>query len=189
MSMALALEFAQEYLRGKNNWQPNECGVQYDALPPNEAGQFYVAIDDSGVETGPDTTSSLREILTITIGIWRRPEHLSLKDRKGLLKLPVDKYLLGAYTIHDLERAVILPRLNGLHQNWKFVNELNTKYELPHPEYGDKFFLPFVYRGRGRMETVGNDTETGAVVAWYGYRLRFRGLAREQSMSANCYTG
>ena len=183
--MALALEHTAEWFRGVYAWKPNECGVQYDAMPPNEAGQFYVAIDDGGVEAGRDETAALQETLTLVIGIWRRPEHLSQKDRRANLKLPIDKYLLGAYTLHDLERMVLIfrasgePKLNGLHQNFEFMNALNNRYNLPHAELGSKFNLPLFYRGRGRMETVGLDDQ-GTVNAFYGYRLRFRGLTRVQ---------
>ena len=97
MSMALALEYCQEYLRTKYGWKENEVGVQYDAVPPPNAGLFYVGIDDAGVDTGNDETDALKESLTITIGIWRRPEHL-LYDRRAHLKLPTDGYLIGAWT-------------------------------------------------------------------------------------------
>jgi hypothetical protein len=182
MSMPLALEHTQEWLREKNGWKDNECGVQYDALPMlQDAGQFYVAIDDAGVETGNELTDSIKEILTLTIGIWRRQEHLSQRDRKSILKLPTDKYLLGSWTLFDLERTVLLPRLNGLHANYAFVTALNLRYNLPDEDFGATFILPLFYRGRGRMETYGVD-DGGATQCWYGYRLRFRGLAREQKL-------
>lgn len=187
MSMALALEFTAEYLRKYNGWKPNECGVNYDALPLlQDAGQFYVAVDDSGVETGLDATDSIKEILSITVGIWRRSEHLSQRDRRGNLKLPFDKYLIGAYTLHDLERAIIIPRLNGLHGNYSFTNELNTRYNLPDEDNGAKFHLCWFYKGRGRIETYGVD-DGNLTQTWFGYRLRFRGLTREQRLHVSTY--
>lgn len=182
MSMAFVLEHTAEWLRKYNGWKHNECGVQFDAVPMlQNAGQFYIAVDDAGVETGNDTTDSIKEVLSITLGIWRRSEHLSQRDKRGELKLPFDKYLAGAYTLHDLERAVLIPRLNGIHANYEYVNELNTRYSLPDPDNGGVFHLCFMYKGRGRIETYGVD-DGNTVQTWYGYRLRFRGLTREQRL-------
>lgn len=182
MSMALVLEHTAEFLRKYNGWTYEQCGVQYDAVPMlQNAGQFYIAVDDAGVETGNDSTDSLKEVMSITVGVWRRSEHLSQRDRRGNLKLPFDKYLAGAYTLHDLERTIIVPRLNGLHANYTYVNELNTRYNLPDPDAGPVFHLCFMYKGRGRIETYGVD-DANTIQTWYGYRLRFRGLTREQRL-------
>jgi hypothetical protein len=180
--MALALEHTQEWLREKNGWKFNECGVNYDALPMlQDAGQFYIAIDDAGVEVGNELTDSVKEVLTLTIGIWRRSEHLSQRDRRFELKMPIDKYLLGSWTLYDLERVVMLPYLNGLHANYSYLSSLNTRYNLPDADYGATFIRPLFYKGRGRMETYGVD-DGGSIQTWYGYRLRFRGLDREQKL-------
>jgi hypothetical protein len=187
MSMAMALQGMTEWLRDHYGWKANECGVQFDCIPPFDAGNFYVGLDDSGVETGPDETDSLKEILTIRIGIWRRPEHL-LKDRLGEMKLPFDKYLLGAVTLNELERKVVVHRragvlLHGFHNNWSFVSSLNTRYNLPDDTYGAKFLQPLRYRGKGAMESIVMETQSGTMDAWYGYRLRLRGLLREQKQN------
>lgn len=183
--MALVLEYTAEHFRKYNGFKHNECGVQYDAVPMlQDAGKFYVAVDDAGVETGNDTTDSIKEVLSITVGIWRRSEHLSQRDRIGRLKLPFDQYLAGAYTLHDLERAVILPRLNGLHANYSFVNELNTRYNLPDPDNGGVFHMTFMYKGRGRIETYGVE-DGNAITTWFGYRLKFRGITREQKLRSS----
>ena len=193
MTMAYVLEYAQEYFRAKYSWKSNQCGVQFDALPPAEAGPFFVAIDDGGVEAGDDRTASLKEIINITIGIWRKPEHLAQKDRKGNLALPLDKYLIGAYTLHDLERLVIAYNPNeksfGLHDNWVFMNELNTRYNLPGIN-GGQFATPLRYRGRGRMEFIGIESSTVGQDAqpYFGFRLRFRGLLREQVTNNSSYS-
>lgn len=182
MSMSLALHGIVQWFRTKNGWKENECGAQYDATPQLfEAGQFYVAVDDGGVGTGNETTDSLKEILDITIGIWRRSEHLSQRDRKGVLKDPIDKYLIGAYTLADLDRSVIVPKYNGLHNNYTFLTYLNSYFGLPNEDDGASFIRPLNYKGRGRMETFGVD-DGGSVITWYGYRLRFRGLDREQKL-------
>jgi hypothetical protein len=185
MSMALALEFTAEWLRQKNGWQPNQCAVSNDAVPAYDAGQFFIAVDDAGVETGTEVTDSLKELLNLTIGIWRRPEYVA-RDRRGLLKLPNDLYILGAWTLHDFERLIIVHKTadqekrNGLHNNWAFLSALNTRYNLPSSENGAEFRTPLTYRGRGRMESVVLDNRSGESQPWLGYRLRWRGLYREQ---------
>ena len=188
MSMALALEYTVDWLRDKNGWTVQQCGVQYDAIPAMDAGPFYVAVDDAGVESGDASTDSLKEILTITIGIWRRPEHL-MKDKRGILKLSTDKYLIGAYTLAELERAVLIhnsaiPGKNGLHHNWAFVNGINARYNLPQDQLGAGFITPLSYRGRGRMESIAIDNGSTDPAAFFGYRLRFRGLMREMKLRA-----
>lgn len=199
MSMAFSLQYGAEHLRTKYGWQPNQCGVQFDALPPNDAGQFYIALDDGGVEAGAEDTEALTEVVSWTVGIWRKPEHLFIKDKRGDLHSPIDKYLMGAYTLNDLERMVIIDRPSnkfwGFHKNWKFLQGLNERFSLPHTQDGDKYFTPLVYRGRGRMEMIGLDRGVlgdGSidVQPWFGYRLRFRGLMRTQATNnPNKYLG
>lgn len=186
MTMALALEFTRDWFRQKYGWKENECGVQFQSQPSFSAGMFYVSIDDAGVEAGPEDTESLKETVTISVGVWRRSEHLS-KDRLGELKLPDDKYLVGSKTLHDLERNVILNNRFGLHKNYVFMNALNDAYNLPSEKHGADFRKPFVYRGRGSMVTLGIETSGGLVTTWYGYILRFAGLSREQILHNSSY--
>lgn len=189
MSMALALEYTQEWFRDKYSFKVSQCGVQPQAQPPLDAmGPFYIAIDDAGVQTGNEQTHSLKEILTITVGIWRKMEHFSPKILRGNLKLPQDKYLAGAFTLAEMERKVIVRRsggepLYGLHFNYDFVNGINARYALPHETLGANFVFPFQYKGRGQMEELGYDVGAGDPILWSGYRLRFSGLAREQKLT------
>lgn len=190
MSMAFSLQYGAEWLRTKYGWTAQQCGVQFDCLPPNDAAQFYVALDDGGVEAGPDNVEALTEILNWNIGIWRKPEHLQLKDKRGNLQLPHDKYLVGAYTLHDLERKVLVSnptnKLFGFHKNWDFMKGLNERFGLPHQVDGDAYYTAMVYKGRGKMEMMGVDRgllPDGSVDAqcWFGYKMRFRGLPRTQA--------
>lgn len=181
MSSALALEHMQEWLRDKNGWKQNQCGVQADAMPALDAEDFYVAIEDTGIETGNEATDSIKEIYSFQIGIWKRAEHLGIKDLRGQLKLPQDQYVVQAYTLHDLERAVMVSGANGFHANYSFLESLNFRYNLPDSTLGAAFNRPLFYKGRGRMEPMGVD-DGNSTKAWYGYRLRFRGLDREQKL-------
>jgi hypothetical protein len=192
MTMPLCLEFTQSWLREKYGWKWNECGVEFESIPSYSAGQFFVSIDDAGVETGRDDTDSIMEILSINIGIWRRKEHL-MNDQRGMLKLPQDFYLLGSRTIAKLERQVILPNssngpMYGLDKNYDYLRELNTYWQLPSAENGATFTEPFRYRGRGSMETRAlTDNQGNNEQIWYGYKLRFRGLKREQIIHRSGY--
>lgn len=181
LGMAMALEFTQEWLRTKNGWTPQQCGVQYEAKPALDAGHFYVAIDDAGIEPGNETTDSIKEILRIDIGIWIRPEHLAPKDLRGFLKLPQDLYLERSITLADLHQKVVLSGRNGLHNNYDFLAGLNARYQLPDNVYGAMFNQRLSYKGRGRMEPLGVD-DGNVTQAWFGYRLSFRGLDREQKL-------
>lgn len=184
--MAFALEYTAEWFRDKYAWKVDQCRVFPGAEPPLDAmGPWFIGIDDAGVETGNDTTDSLKEICTIQIGIWRRLEHLT-KILRGQIKLPTDKYVLGAFTLHEMERSVIVCRGGGepsygLHANYNFLAGINSRYSLPHDILGANFHFPFVYKGRGPMEERGYDQD-GRAIVWSGYRLRFRGLAREQKL-------
>lgn len=181
MTMALVLEFTRDWFRAKYGWKQNECGVQFESKPSFSAGNFYVSLDDQGVETGRDDTESLFELVTISVGIWRRSEHF-MKDQLGELKMPDDKYLLGSKTLHRLERDIVLNNRFGLHKNYSFMNALNTAYNLPSEVHGADFRFPFVYRGRGSMVTTFTEGGNNMPITWYGYVLRFRGFAREQKL-------
>ena len=180
MTMAIVLEFTQTWLRDIYGWNANECSVQYQALPALDAPSFSVTIDDAGIETGPDTTDSLKEITILDVGIWKRPEHLSIKDRRGKLKLPKDRYVITATMLNDLERNVI----KALHANYDYLVAINQEYELPNSELGSDFYRPLFYRGRSRMEVLGLEDET-STQSWFGYRLRFKGLEREHKLRSS----
>lgn len=188
MSMAMALEFVRDWLREKNGWNYTNCGVHQDAEPSLEAASpFYVSIDEAGVESPDSETDSLKETLSIRIGIWRKPEHL-FQDKRGILKLPSDIYLTGSFALAEIERKIIVHKMaagaqkHGLHRNYQFVQALNQRYNLPDEGLGDKFNFPFRYLGKGAMEELGLINSQGNVQTWIGYRLRFKGLAREQKM-------
>ncbi len=189
MAMALLLEFMEEWLRAKNSiLQPyNACGVEQDASPPLDAGPIYVSINDLGVEPGPEETDSLLEVFNVEVGIWIRPEHLSVTGGFGELKLPEDQYLVASYTLHKIERAVIVhktgdPSKNGFHANYDFLSALNARYTLPHDERGAKFTTPLKYKGRTRMDVATLGDGSDSPNSWFGYRLRFRGCRREQKL-------
>lgn len=187
MSTGMALEFTRDWLRDKYGWNYTNCGVHFDAVPPLEcASPFYISIDDGGVESDDSDTDSLKEIVSIRVGIWRKPEHLH-QDLRGMMKLPNDLYVFGTKTLEMIERQIVVHKSatayekHGLHRNYQFVNALNTRYNLPEELLGDKFKHPFRYRGKGQMEELGMVGKTG-VQTWLGWRLRFRGLSRTQKM-------
>lgn len=184
MSMALVLEYLPIWLRQKNGWQKNQCDSSYRGYPTADAGQFFVGVDEVLVETGNSENESLEETLTIQVSVWRRPEHL-MHDRRNKIKDKEDRYLAGIYTLHRLERAVLVhgakTGLNGLHNNYSFVNDLNTYFELPDNSLGDVFLSRFTFKGRGRNEEILVPTARDEQM-FIGYTLRFSGLKRIQKI-------
>ncbi len=182
MSMGMALEGIRDYLRREYEWDHNQCGVQLETLPPATAAQFFIGLDDAGCIGGDPQTDSLKETLEIEIGIWRRAGDKP-SDRKGQLKLPHDMYLGKVYTLTDLERLVMVPKASsaggGLHKNYRLLQYINQKFELPNEESGPGFVTPLNFAGYGRLETRTIEGGSGPI-AFYGRKLRFRGLTREQ---------
>lgn len=189
MSMGMGLEAIEKWLRAEYGWKVNQCGVQYQCLPPATADQFYVAIDDAGVENGgSEGTDSLEEVLNIEIGVWRRPGGKPA-DKLGLLKLPDDVYLPAISTNTDLERLVQIPsgaakRNGGLHRNYGFLIFVNELFKLPSDELGAKFTEPLLFRGANRFESIAFAGAKNDAHAFYGRRIRFRGLKRIQKVRA-----
>lgn len=172
MSMAMALQGTRDYLRTTNTWDYKTCGIQFESKPPNIAGQWYVALDDAGVDTGPDNTDALTENFSIDVGIWRRPGGLP-NDRQGELQKVDDIYLANIQSLHDLERLVI----SQLHNNWTMISTINTQFSLDNTTLMP-FNMPWIYRGRSKMEGV--TLADGTARAFLGRRLRFRGMRRIQ---------
>ena len=82
--------------------------------------------------------------------------------------------------VHKTVAGVTTEDRWGLHNNWAFVNGLNTRYNLPDVIHGAEFRMPLRYKGRGRMESLALPKGETDADAWFGYRLRFRGLERTQ---------
>lgn len=188
MSLGMGLHGVRDWLRSQYGWKENQCGVQYQCLPPASADNFYIAIDDAGVETGPEETDALTEVLNIEIGAWRRPGGKPA-DRLGMLKLPQDLYLAAVHTNTDLERAVITPTgasrdKGGLHKNYGAMNFINTLFRLPDADLGAGFMEPLHFRGCGRFESITVPGKSSDPDVFYGRRLRFRGLKRIQKVRA-----
>lgn len=182
----MALYGLQSYLRQQYDWKVTECGVQNRCLPPPRAGQFFIGIDDAGVDAGPDETNALTEICNIEIGVWRRPGHLSQQDMIGKMKLPDDLYLAGIMTLTKLERMVLCPVVGqasgGLDKNYGAMNFINSLFGLPSADLGAGFNEPLRFRGFSRFESIAieNSGTPGDANAYFGRRLRFRGLKRIQ---------
>lgn len=188
MSMGMGLHGVRNWLREQFGWKENQCGVQYQCIPPAIGEQYYIALDDAGVETGPEETDALTEILNLEIGVWRRPGGKPA-DRLGLLKLPTDLYLNNIYSNTQLERMVIVAtgpvkQSGGLHMNWRLPLFINELFKLPNDDEGAGFLGALTFRGYSRFESIGIPGQGNDAVAYYGRRLRFRGLKRIQNVRA-----
>lgn len=176
----MVLHGVRDYLRQQYAWTAKECGVQRDAIPPGTAGNYYIAIDDTGVDGTAADNDHLRESFNLEIGVWRRSGGKP-DDRLGHLKLPDDIYLANVLSLTDLERRVLVSKNNtgGLHQNWSLWTYINSLFGLPSDTDGPGFTGALSFRGFSRLEGVAL-ADTAGVPAFYGRRLRFSGLERTQ---------
>lgn len=175
MSMAMALS-VRDFLRKENGWDVNRCDIQQGGTVPDIARQFYVTLDDAGVQTGPAENYYLKEILSIEVGIWVETGHIPA-DMSGHAQLKNDDYIKGTVTLDDMERAIIAQ----LHHREEPRNQINEQFGLPGDD-GDIFLLNFVYGGRPRNEIQGVFQNQNRVGQWLGRRLRFGGLTRNQKI-------
>lgn len=181
MSLGMVLHGVRDYLRQQNGWTVQNCGVQKDAVPPATAGQFYVSIDDTGVDGTAADNDHLSEQFNLEIGVWRRSGGKP-DDRLGQLKLPEDIYLHNVLSLTDLERRVLVSQDNagGLHQNWAVRSYINTLFGLPSFAAGPEFTGVLSFRGFSRLESIVLAGTNAQNPAFYGRRLRFHGLQRVQ---------
>lgn len=182
MSMGMALEGICGYLQREYDWDHNQCDVQLETLPPASCGRFFIGIDDAGCIAGDSQTDSLKETLEIEIGVWQRSGGMT-SDRMGQIKLPENKYLKNTKALDKLIRLVVVPKANssggGLSANYRLLKYINEKFSLPNEENGPGFITPLFSAGYGRLLTITIDGGSGPI-AFYGRKLRFRGLTREQ---------
>ncbi len=183
MSMGPALEGTRDYLRehanirNKPGAENKRVTIEFNLFPPPMASNWHIALDDGGIETGNQVNNELVEVLTLMVGIWKRPGGVA-PDRQGNLMLETDLYQRQVSTIEQLERAII----KTLHENHAVDAYINTKFGLPVAGLGDAFGGRWVYRGRQKMESVALPDYQGSPV-WIGRRLRFTGLKRTQRVS------
>lgn len=186
--MSVVLQATVQHLRSVLSWEKEQCDVQPNSMPPPSAGQWYVAVDDAGVDqrTAANGDLILEEIYTVEIAIWRRPNQLPEDRRKELLKLH-SRYLLACETIESLERKVLWGMLGTTagqlanRQKWRAL--ANTLGGFPTAAGGDEIRMPLLYQGRSRNETMSIPGRSeGSSDEWFGRRLRFKGGDRIQQL-------
>jgi hypothetical protein len=176
MSIGMVLEATRDWLRARNSWKFDQCGVCDEGYPFEKSGQLFVGIDEDGVTAGPANTYGLTETFQLSIAVWRRPGHLP-KDMYDQMVIPEDRYLPELSTLHQLERRVMF----WLHHRWEFLNYINEKYKLPDAGRGDKFTEALTFAGSSKKEVY----VVREGVAYMGRRLRFRGLKRIQKITSD----
>jgi len=168
----MALEGTRDYLQSENSWTDHQCNLQQNAVPPPVAPQFYIALDDGGIEND-SVEHFLRETYTMVVGVWFRvgayPE-----DARGFMQLKTDLYRATIDTLNSLERKV----LQNTHHIWALVTAVNTQFSLPSAGDGDYFQSTWVYQGRSGNEITALPDQQGN--AYLGRRMRFRGMRRIQ---------
>lgn len=183
--MSIVLQATETWLRSSCDFDNTQCGIQPRCEPPPIAGQWYVGIDDGGIDQTArhDSTGEfdqyLREVFTVEIGIWRRPGQFPMDRRRELMK-NVSPYLLEQQSIESLERKIIV----ALHkaQGWRAIANDVAGGGLPLGGRGDVFSLPLGYAGRGKNETLALIRTSNDPDLFFGRRLRFRGATRTQAL-------
>ena len=177
MSMAMAVEGLRDFLQQVLGWDKNQCNIQQGARPPAVANNFYVALDDGGIETGPAENYYLHEIYTIQIAIWVSAGAIPA-DMSGEVQLQSDRYIPGAATLDSMERSIV----GLLHQRQEPRNQINTQFGLP-GDKGDVFLRPLIWSGRPTNEVIGVAAAgQHQSPQWLGRRERFRGFDRNSKI-------
>ena len=174
MSMGAILQQVRDHLRSAMSLGVDQCDVRPGGMPTAAAGEFYVAVDELGVQS--TAQSHLREQYEIEVSIWRRTGQYP-DDRLSDVVLRDDVYLAGIQTLDDLERSVI----KNLHANYTDITAAaNTAIDAGAPGKGDIFQLALYYTGRSRSEVLDHNPKENPA-PWLGRRLKFTGMIRVQA--------
>jgi len=182
--MSVVLEVMRDYLRFRyaaDGWDRRTVGIQFEGLPPPTASQFYVSIDDGGVEqTAQPNQAWLRERYTVVVGVWRQ-QTATAGDHRGEMGLFDDRYRSTVQTIEQLERKV----MTAIHLNNTLRSTCDDFVAADTAKYGETGYnQPLTYQGRTPNEVVSPPALTqGEPRAYLGRRLTFRGCDRIQHRS------
>ena len=125
MSMGIVLSQIRNRLRDALSLSADQCDVQPGGRPPEAAGEWYLAVDELGVDS--TARSHLAEEFAVEVAIWRRLGQFPT-DRRGELLLHESAYLAAMHTLDNLERQVIL----SLHGN--FADLVSNAADVWNPE-------------------------------------------------------
>ena len=182
MAMAVILEVVQDSLRKSYNWQNETCRVILGGEPPDNLGaDWFVGIDEDGIEAGPMEEYTLTEIFRIKVYVWRRCDNIP-RDHIGKLMVAGDVHLAHMHIPHPLERKLLNKNTGGLHWNYDIITKVNERLGTPTAENGSGLNSPFRYQGRGNIQYRFIDNG-GGQSNWVGYAMRFGGAKRTQSLS------
>lgn len=179
MSIEYLLEAARNQLRsnltlpGGASKAANYIDIQPDGHPPASMGEWYVSLDEIGVNTPGIEQEYLQEVFSIAIWITKRTGKHA----------PDRRYSLYSEAVNGL-RAIERQCIKFLHNVHAVRIAANTLGSLPGASTGDSFIQPLWYAGRGKTiyagpEWVGKgegDSDTFAV-----RQLRFVGGLRIQA--------
>lgn len=175
MSMDALLEACENHLRTELSVGDQFCGVQPLGDPPPIAGEFYVGIDEAGVNSPGGTENWLLEQFTVQISIMRRTGQYMRDRQRQLLK----RNPSVVANLTRLERQVI----RALHGRHDFRIQYNTLLGVPDADLGEMAVLPLWYKGRSKTYDWENKNEEPArQFAWLRRDLRFSGLDRKQKL-------
>lgn len=142
------LEATRDRIRDQLKIDGKKVGVRPKGKPPATMGDFYIAVDEIGVQSGD--AGSLREGHQIAVWITIRAAVLP-EDRRE------DGYLARGRNLTALERKVI-KAVHGNHDLRTAANVLLQKYEALGSA---EFQAPLYYSGRGATSEPKTDWIVG----------------------------
>ncbi len=166
------------YFDGWNLRESINYGLEFGALPPPTASDWYLAFDFAGEsQTARPEDYFLREEYSITFGIWKRQTEIP-RDRLGRLSLTQDLYRPQALTLHATNRKLV----TTFHQKFWLPNYISEKINASESN-GNVAISPLIYLGCGANEQYTVDSmRSNDVETFIGRRCKFKGLMRIQKI-------
>lgn len=167
--MTSLLTGTRDYLNSLFSWSVAQCDVRPGGNPPPAMGQWYVSLDDAGIESDPHL-DHLRETYSINIFITFRT---GVQPRDRLQSI----YLASSANLDAHVSAV----RRALHRSYQHMLLVNT---LVIPSGGDLFQLPLMYRGCAGPQVMDSSWAYGAPDSdsFLVKALRFGGALRTQAI-------
>lgn len=181
--MGLVLKVVRDHLMELYGWDHTVCGVHMQAHPPATCGQWFIALDDGGIQqVASEKEAWMKERAMFVVAVWRRCGEIPT-DKSGDMLLWHPIYRDFGNSLEQLERQV-LQGIAG--DRYVLLSEIRTLTQCDPGKYGDCPSMPPRYLGRGPTEflTLPDQQANREQNAFVGRRLRFSGFDRTQSLDS-----
>jgi hypothetical protein len=167
----LLLQATRDRIRCQLKLADGQCDIQPDGHPPARMGEFYISLDEGGIQSADK--GFLKEVFSIDVFITKRTG-VYPKDQYRRI------YLDNATGLASLERKIIA----AVHGSQELRVAANTLGDLPSTENGDAFQFPLYYMGRSKTRSAGGEWSGSAKEndCFLVRALRFTGGNRIQAL-------